>query len=864
MHLDAKKITLASLIVAAIAFLASCGDDKINRIEDDVLAIGESSADEAASSDGEFQGDYPAYSEGSENPTSSTETDVSSSSNGTEGISSGDDGFIIPPPKTDIEEGYEAVKVLDIGGTKLYITEDNVVKMDEDIVVGTYDPEKKAIFDNQGGVLVENVNKQELADDQLKKPVAETSSSSQNESTTSSDGKQSAVTYEGPLTQTVAKGEEITPIVFSNVEADPGQNNGRTWGMHYLQFQFDDNAKTYTISGKIPDYPLEENNKTETLTINGQKFTIILIITDDAESSSSVSSSSEEQLSSNSDVLSSSSESQTVEESSSSVSSSSEQQKPSSSASTQPEGTCYDKATDKFVNYYVEIAGANGEKYAYKNDCSFSCYHDPAGKNCEDVKNGTSGQQSSSSEKPVVESSSSVSSSSEQPKPSSSSVTSSSSSAISSSSSVAQQSSSSVKPDVTLDKGELKQTVMQGASITPIVFKNVYEQPNRTNTIDYLNFAFDLNAKTYTVSGSTPGDKIPQARNRKETLTWGSQQFTIEFTIQAPSSSSVTSSSSSVKSSSSQVNKCYDKLHDEYVGYYSELVGPNGEKYAYTNDCSIECWWDGASRDCEAVKNASGPIQQSSNSQQQSSSSVSSSSTASSSSYSGGETPNFKIKEGGRSGQGWGSRYWDCCMPHCAWNGNTSNPTKTCNSNMDVIGESGGSACGGGSGGVCDFQAPWAASENLAYAFAAVPSGLGGECGKCFLLTFDGGSHGNSARTGALNGKQMVIMVSNIGGDVGSNQFDIMIPGGGVGLFNGCGVQLGISSTGAQYGGFISDCSSDGDPVSCVKKKCSIFSKYPKLQAGCEFSATWYNAADNPTFHFDELESCPNEISSKW
>lgn len=947
MHLDAKKITLASLIVTAIAFLASCGDDKINRIENDVLAIGESSADEAVSSDAatpsyedakvfvngdvnlyitsdnvvrkedgtvigtydpekqviidnegntiaedvekstlpddEVKVDHPKSSESSENPTSSTETDVSSSSNGTEGISSGDDGFIIPPPKTDIEEGYEAVKVLDIGGTKLYITEDNVVKMDEDIVVGTYDPEKKAIFDNQGGVLVENVNKQELADDQLKKPVAETSSSSQNESTTSSDGKQSAVTYEGPLTQAVAKGEEITPIVFSNVEADPGQNNGRTWGMHYLQFQFDDNAKTYTISGKIPDYPLEENNKTEILTINGQKFTIILIITDGAESSnsdvlssssesqtveessSSVSSSSEEQSSSNSDVLSSSSESQTVVESSSSVSSSSEQQKPSSSASTQPEGTCYDKATDKFVNYYVEIAGANGEKYAYQNDCSLNCYHDPAGKNCEDVKNGTSGQQSSSSEKPVVESSSSVSSSSEQPKPSSSSVTSSSSSAKSSSSSVAQQSSSSVKPDVTLDKGELKQTVMQGASITPIVFKNVYEQPNRTNTIDYLSFAFDLNAKTYTVSGSTPGDKIPQARNRKETLTWGSQQFTIEFTIQAPSSSSVTSSSSSVKSSSSQVNKCYDKLHDEYVGYYSELVGPNGEKYAYTNDCSIECWWDGASRDCEAVKNASGPIQQSSNSQQQSSSSVSSSSTASSNSQQGGGSLLPKIINSNVK-HGYATRYWDSCKPHCAWSGNSNPPARTCLKDGITRADAGAaSICDdGGVAGTCFDQTPQIVNDTIAYAFAASPGG-GNDCGKCYMLTFTGeGASATNTPTNdhhrAIKGKHLIIMSSNIGYDVANNQFDLMIPGGGPGIYNACD-KMGISCAGEQYGGFLASCGYNDK--NCLIRMCNEEYTNESLRNGCLFLANWMDAANNPEMEFVEVE-CPQALKDKY
>lgn len=328
--------------------------------------------------------------------------------------------------------------------------------------------------------------------------------------------------------------------------------------------------------------------------------------------------------------------------------------------------------------------------------------------------------------------------------------------------------------------------------------------------------------------------------------------------------------------------KCLDSVSGKCVGKYDQLKGSKGEQYAYDNDCKLNCYYDPAGNNCKnisgaapassaaqqpksssSVKSSSSSAKSSSSVKSSSSSARSSSSAKSSSSYSQQITTNFKVKNGGRSGQGWGSRYWDCCMPHCAWSGNTSNPTRTCNAQMQNIGESGGSVCNGGSGGVCDIQAPWAASDNLAFAFAAVPAGLGGECGKCFLLTFDGNTHngGSGANTSGLRGKQMVIMVSNIGGDVGSNQFDIMIPGGGVGKFNGCGAQLGINSTGAQYGGFITDCKSD---PSCVKQKCSVFSKFPKLQAGCEFSATWMGGANNPSFKFEELESCPSEISSKW
>ena len=355
-------------------------------------------------------------------------------------------------------------------------------------------------------------------------------------------------------------------------------------------------------------------------------------------------------------------------------------------------------------------------------------------------------------------------------------------------------------------EGSLEQTVQKNGSISTVVFKNVSGEPQREWNAYFVTGKYDQNAKTYTLTGTVP-DYLSDGTTLSDKYTFSEGSATFKITV--GSGSAQPKSSSSVKSSSS-------------------------------------------AKSSSSVKSSSRLKSSSSQQQQQSISQ-------------GGQSANvsYKVKQGGRSGNGWGSRYWDCCMPHCAWSGNTGRPTKTCNSNMQEIGEAGGSVCSGGQGGVCDMQAPWSVSDNLAFAFAAVPAGLGGECGKCFLLSFDGGTHngGQGANTAGLSGKKMIIMVSNIGGDVQSNQFDIMIPGGGVGQFNGCGNQLGIPSTGAQYGGFITDCKSD---PSCVKQKCSAFSKYPKLQAGCEFSATWMGAANNPTFKFEELESCPSEISSKW
>jgi len=229
------------------------------------------------------------------------------------------------------------------------------------------------------------------------------------------------------------------------------------------------------------------------------------------------------------------------------------------------------------------------------------------------------------------------------------------------------------------------------------------------------------------------------------------------------------------------------------------------------------------------------------------------------------------VKAGGMSGNGWGSRYWDCCKPHCAWKDNASPYAKSCDSNMNVLDPGATSVCDGGTAGTCGSQAPWAVSDTLAFGYAAVPQALGGECGKCLLLTFDGTSHdATDERTASLKGKQMVIMVSNTGGDVGSGQFDIMIPGGGLGWFNGCSNQLGIeeSQLGERSGGLIATCQnsnqSAADIQKCVKEKCSVYNNYPDLKAGCEFSAAWYAAADNPRFKFEELETCPADLVSKY
>lgn len=209
------------------------------------------------------------------------------------------------------------------------------------------------------------------------------------------------------------------------------------------------------------------------------------------------------------------------------------------------------------------------------------------------------------------------------------------------------------------------------------------------------------------------------------------------------------------------------------------------------------------------------------------------------------------------SPQGWASRYWDCCKQHCSWpeNSSSSGTAISCSSSDAPLSDaSAQSSCSGGGSYTCWSMAPWAVSDNLAYGYAAVPPG--GACGKCYQLDFNGKGHheADDAGSRSLAGKTMIVQATNIGHDVGGGQFDILIPGGGVGAFNACSSQWGVSDLGAQYGGFLTAC--DGS-VSCLRNKCnSVFSGKPELLAGCLFHADWMGGANNPQFSYAPV-ACP-------
>lgn len=209
------------------------------------------------------------------------------------------------------------------------------------------------------------------------------------------------------------------------------------------------------------------------------------------------------------------------------------------------------------------------------------------------------------------------------------------------------------------------------------------------------------------------------------------------------------------------------------------------------------------------------------------------------------------------SPHGWASRYWDCCKQHCSWPENAPHGAAiSCNrQDQNISDGSTQSACsGGGSAHTCWSMAPWAVADNLAYGYAAVPPG--GACGKCYQLQFNGQGHheANDPGSKSLAGKTMIVQATNIGHDVNGGQFDLLIPGGGVGAFNGCTSQWGVSDLGAQYGGFLTGCNGS---VSCLRNKCnSVFAGKSDLLEGCLFHADWMGGANNPEFNYAEV-ACP-------
>lgn len=211
---------------------------------------------------------------------------------------------------------------------------------------------------------------------------------------------------------------------------------------------------------------------------------------------------------------------------------------------------------------------------------------------------------------------------------------------------------------------------------------------------------------------------------------------------------------------------------------------------------------------------------------------------------------------------GWASRYWDCCKPSCGWTANSNPPVPSCQKDGTTrTGADARNGCeGGGTAFECYDFSPWYdSSTNMSYGFVAFN---GAACGTCFMIQFTGSGHsGPSDGAAKIKGQQMVVQVINIGG-IEQNQFDLLVPGGGVGAMTaGCTAQWGNVELGVTYGGLLSTCGGD---CTCMKGKCqSVFGNLnPALKAGCDWFTNWYSCADNPSLVHKQV-SCPSQLSNK-
>jgi len=190
------------------------------------------------------------------------------------------------------------------------------------------------------------------------------------------------------------------------------------------------------------------------------------------------------------------------------------------------------------------------------------------------------------------------------------------------------------------------------------------------------------------------------------------------------------------------------------------------------------------------------------------------------------------------------TRYWDCCKPHCGWQTNM----RQCGIDGKDLNDQGAqSGCNGGPSFQCWDYSPIEISSKVSYGWAAF-NNSGTQCGDCFQLAFNG----------ALEGKQMIVQVVNIG-DGGNDAFDLLIPGGGVGALNGCSRQWNNAPLGAQYGGFHSTCGNNAD---CIRNMCkAAFGDKANLMSGCEWYLNWFKMTSNPQVMYMKV-SCPQEIKN--
>ena len=242
-----------------------------------------------------------------------------------------------------------------------------------------------------------------------------------------------------------------------------------------------------------------------------------------------------------------------------------------------------------------------------------------------------------------------------------------------------------------------------------------------------------------------------------------------------------------------------------------------------------------------------------------------------------GSCPEIKYVEGGLSGLGVLSRYWNCCKPTCASveEAAIGNAPKLCDANMRRLFDySTKSKCEGGTATTCISHVPFLIDgcDDIGFAYGVLPSGIPNYCGKCFLLEFTGEGHWTTKDTHrALKGKKLIIMGIHKGYS-DDKTFEILVPAGGAGMYEGHCDGIFDVDLGAKYGGYLIDCQGEAGMSDDVKsnterKKCLIRKCTEgftgQAREGCLFYAYFLEAAGNPDANYTEVE-CPQILKDNY
>lgn len=146
----------------------------------------------------------------------------------------------------------------------------------------------------------------------------------------------------------------------------------------------------------------------------------------------------------------------------------------------------------------------------------------------------------------------------------------------------------------------------------------------------------------------------------------------------------------------------------------------------------------------------------------------------------------------------------------------------------------------------------------------------GASCGTCYQLTFTGSSHDGTADPGsaALCGASMTVQVINTG-NLNAGQFDLLIPGGGVGQNDACTTQFNVSTSalGDTNGGLMFTCETNdnfnySEYPACTLSACqTLFPNSTTMATGCEFIINWMKGANNPNLMYTQVP-CPSALSN--